>query len=44
MGMESDFNNGTGAEKKKFKPGNMSQQNQNPFGVTDRGFKAGKMR
>ena len=35
---ESDFNFGTGAEKKKLAPGNSSQQNQNPFGTTDRGF------
>ena len=41
--MQSDFNNGTGALKKKVPPGNFSQQNTNPFGVTDRGFKGTKL-
>ena len=39
IGQSSDFNNGTGAIKKKHAPGNMSQQNSNPFGSTERGFK-----
>lgn len=39
IGMESDFNSGTGAVKKTWKPGNQSQQNSNPFGATERGFK-----
>ena len=39
IGGASDFNNGTGAEKKRVAPGNASQQNANPFGHTDRGFK-----
>ena len=39
LGMQSDFNAGTGAIKKKWQPGNAAQQNTNPFGSTERGFK-----
>ena len=42
IGASSDFNNGTGAVKKQMAPGNYSQQNSNPFGVTDRGFAPNK--
>ena len=39
IGHTSDFNSGSGALKKQWAPGNASQQNPNPFGTTDRGFK-----